>query len=283
MRFSSVPRRFHYRAQPAPPPPDFRPGRRSCPKWWAAVRSAFFLLYLAAVTAPYSLFALLVRPLSPQWRYYLISRWAVVISWGIRWILGIRWHYEGLAHFPQQPAVILTKHQSALETIVLPAKLAPMVFVFKKELLRIPFFGWGIGSCPMIPIDRNAWRDAIKQVVSIGKERLRQGFYVTLFPEGTRVAVGATRRYKAGGAKLAVEAGVPVVPIAHNAGEMWARNAFVRYPGDVLFVIGPTIETAGKDPDTVIAETESWIESEMHRRFPWHYRETNHESAQSVD
>jgi len=268
-----IPSRFAYRAKASPPPPGFQPGRRPSPTWWAALRSAIFLLYLALVTAPYALFALTVRPLSPQWRYYLISRWAVVISWGIRWLLGIRWHYEGLDHFPRDPAVILAKHQSALETIVLPATLAPMVFVFKKELLRIPFFGWGIGSCPMIPIDRSAGRDAIEQVVAIGRERLAQGFYVTIFPEGTRVAVGATRRYKGGGAKLAVEAQVPVVPIAHNAGEVWARNAFIRYPGDLLFVIGPPIATSGRTADEVIEETEAWIEGEMRRRFPWHYRE----------
>ena len=268
-----VPPWFSYRAQPKPAPADFRPGRRPAALPWVALRSLLFLLFLALVTAPYSLFAMMVRPLSPQWRYWLISRWAVIIAWAIRYLLGIRWHFEGLETFPQQPCVILAKHQSACETIVLPAELAPMVFVFKKELLRVPFFGWGIGSCPMIPIDRSAGRDAIDQIVTIGRERLSQGFYVTLFPEGTRVAVGETRRYKAGGAKLAEEAGVVVVPVAHNAGELWARNAFLRYPGDLLFVIGPPIETRGKRVEAVNDEVASWIESEMRRRFPWHYRQ----------
>ncbi len=249
-------------------------GRWPCPRWWAAVRSAFFLLYLALVTIPYSFVAIAVRPLPPMARYWIISRWAVVVSWGIRGILGIRWTFEGAHRIPDTPCVLLAKHQSALETIVLPAELVPMVFVFKKELLRIPFFGWGIGSCPMIPIDRGAGQDAVRQVITIGLERLRQGFYVILFPEGTRVAPGTTRRYKPGGAMLAVQAGVAVVPIAHNAGDVWPRNAFVRYPGRVHFIIGEPIPTEGKTAQAVIDEVQEWIETTMRARFPWQYDAT---------
>jgi 1-acyl-sn-glycerol-3-phosphate acyltransferase len=149
--------------------------------------------------------------------------------------------------------------------------LPPQVFVLKKELMRVPFFGWGLAQLPMISIDRDAGIDALQQVVEQGRARLAEGFWVIVFPEGTRVAPGATRRYRAGGALLAARAGAPVVPIAHNAGEFWRRRAFLKYPGTITVSIGPPIDPAGLAADEISARAEAWIEAEMRRLFPHHY------------
>ena len=147
----------------------------------------------------------------------------------------------------------------------------PVAFVLKKELLLIPFFGWGLARMPIISIDRKAGKDALNQVIDQGKERLAEGFWVVVFPEGTRAAPGHQKRYKVGGASLAVAAGVPVVPVAHNAGEFWRKNAFVKRPGDIVVSIGPAIATAGRTAEEVNKQTEAWIEGEMLRLFPHHY------------
>ena len=141
----------------------------------------------------------------------------------------------------------------------------------KRELLRIPFFGWGLGSLPMISIDRSAGKDALQQIGEQGRERLKSGFWVVVFPEGTRVAPGLTRRYKTGGAYLAAEAGALVVPVAQDAGELWPRNAFLKYPGTITVSIGPAIDARGLTPDQVNARVAAWIEAEMRRISPHRY------------
>jgi 1-acyl-sn-glycerol-3-phosphate acyltransferase len=146
-----------------------------------------------------------------------------------------------------------------------------VAYVLKRELLKIPFFGWGLAQMPIISIDRAAGKDALKQVIDQGKQRIAEGFWVVIFPEGTRAAIGSAKRYKIGGASLATAAGVPVVPVAHNAGEFWRRNAFVKSPGMITFSIGPTIATTGRAAEEVNAEAEAWIEGEMRRLFPHHY------------
>jgi 1-acyl-sn-glycerol-3-phosphate acyltransferase len=167
--------------------------------------------------------------------------------------------------------VVLCKHQSAWETMALQHVLPPIGFVLKRELLRVPFFGWGLAQMPMIAIDRAAGKDALSQVVEQGRELLDHGFSVVVFPEGTRVAPGATRRYKAGGAWLAHKTGAPVVPIAHNAGDCWRRNALVKTPGEVVVSIGPVIHSEGRTAEEINTEAQRWIEAEMKRLFPWQF------------
>ena len=237
----------------------------------AWIRSILFVVLMTLVTVPYSLVTVAVRPLPPLPRHRIVSFWAKITAFLIWHVLGIRWRVEGRENIPARPCVFLAKHQSAWETLVLEAILPRLVFVLKKELLRIPFIGWGLASCSMIAIDRNDRRGALQQVIEQGKERLAQGFSVLIFPEGTRVAPGHTRRYLAGGAALAVSAGVPVVPIAHNAGEFWPKGAFVKIPGEVLVSIGPPIDPQGKSVDELNRLAAQWIEAEMRRRFPWHY------------
>lgn len=235
------------------------------------IRSFLFAIILALVTIPYALFGILIFWAPPMTRHRLITTWVPIMMWVIRHVLGIRYRVIGRENLPSTPAVVLCKHQSAWETIALQQILPPLCYVLKRELLRVPFFGWGLASIPGIAIDRSAGKDAMSQVVEQGRARLKEGLWVVVFPEGTRVAPGTSRRYKPGGAILAKRAGVPVVPVAHNAGEFWKRNAFIKRPGEIVVSIGPQIPVKGEKAETVNARAEAWIEAEMRRLFPHHY------------
>ncbi|KAF7598815.1 MAG: 1-acyl-sn-glycerol-3-phosphate acyltransferase [Candidatus Dactylopiibacterium carminicum] len=236
------------------------------------LRTLFFLLFMVLWFLPFTGFVALTSWMSLSERYAFVTRWnRRVTTRAFEWILGVRYRVEGMENLPQTPAVILAKHSSAWETLALANFLPPIAYVLKRELLRIPFFGWGLARMPMISINRRAGKDALRQVVEQGRALLAQGFWVIIFPEGTRTAIGTQARYKAGGASLAVAAGVPVVPLVHNAGEFWPRHAFVICPGEIVVSIGPAIETAGRTPDEVTAATEAWMEAEMRRLFPHHY------------
>nr|WP_286206600.1 lysophospholipid acyltransferase family protein [Thauera linaloolentis] len=235
------------------------------------IRSFVFAVLLALITVPYALFAILIFWLPPMTRHRLITSWVPIMMWVIKHVLGIRYRLIGAENMPAGPAVVLSKHQSAWETIALQQIFPPLCYVLKRELLRVPFFGWGLASIPGIAIDRSAGKDALSQVVEQGRARLKEGLWVVVFPEGTRVAPGTTGRYKPGGAILAKRAGVPVVPVAHNAGEFWRRNAFVKRPGEIVVSIGPVIEVKGVKADEINGRAEAWIEAEMRRLFPHHY------------
>ncbi len=234
-------------------------------------RSVLFLLLQVLVTILYALLSMATFPLAPQVRYYIVMGWCRVNAWMVRTVLGIDWRFEGLDNLPRRPAVILAKHQSALETILFPTVFPPQSFVLKRELHLIPFFGWGLAMLPMIAIDRTRGVDALTQVKLEGGKRLSEGWWVTVYPEGTRMAIGKRRRYRLGGATLAAWAGAPVVPIALNTGEFWRRNAFIKHPGTARIIVGPAIETSGREPTVVMAEAEDWIEGTMRREFPHHY------------
>jgi 1-acyl-sn-glycerol-3-phosphate acyltransferase len=227
------------------------------------LRSALFALALVVVTPPYALIALATFPLPRLVRYRIISGWSRLVVRLARAICGIRWTVEGREHLPAKPSVILAKHQSAWETLAFQEIFPPQVLVLKKELLWIPFFGWGLALMSPIAIDRANGRAALRDIARRGRERLAQGFWVVIFPEGTRVRVGEKRAYQQGGAWLAAQCGVPVVPVAHNAGRLWPRNAFLKRPGNVTVRIGPPIPTAGRDAKQVSADAEAWIEGEQ--------------------
>ncbi|OXR49058.1 1-acyl-sn-glycerol-3-phosphate acyltransferase [Pusillimonas sp. T2] len=238
----------------------------------AGIRSALYMLFLIVTVIPYAFACLIWSPLPLKWRYRLTMGWPRLAVWGARVIVGIRWEIKGAEHFPDGPAIILSKHQSAWETLFLPAYLPRQAcFVYKKELHRVPFFGWGLALLKMIPIDRAKGRDAFEQVVKVGKLRLQEGRWPVLFPEGTRVAPGKTGRYKSGGAILATRTGAPVIPVALNAGECWPRNAFIKKPGLITVSIGPAIDSTGLDADTLNQKVQDWIESEMRVLNPERY------------
>lgn len=227
------------------------------------LRSTLFAIVQTFLTIIFSLLALLTFPLKPFSRYRIIFLWNHIMVRLARVICGIRYEIRGLENMPDHPVIIMAKHQSAWETIALPTIFPPMSIVIKKELLMIPFFGWGMRMASPIAIDRKAGKEALKQIVAQGKARIAEGFWVLIFPEGTRVKAGETGRYGIGGAWLATYTKTPVLPVAHNAGEVWPKNSFIKRPGTVTVSIGPVISSEGKKADALNEEIKHWIESEM--------------------
>jgi len=227
------------------------------------LRSALFAAALVLITPVYALIALATFPLPRMVRYRVISGWSRLIMQLSKTLLRIDWRVEGRENLPGRPAVILSKHQSAWETMAFQLIFPPQVHVLKRELLWIPFFGWGLALMSPIAIDRSRGVAALRAIARRGRERLAQGFWVIVFPEGTRVAPGERREYQLGGAWLAAAAAAPVVPVAHNAGLFWPRNAFLKRPGTVTVRIGPAIDTAQRDPKTINSMAEQWIEEQQ--------------------
>lgn len=238
----------------------------------AWIRAIIYQLFLIVTVIPYAIACLIWMPLPISIRYRLTVGWPRLAVWGAKVILGLRWQTKGWENLPDSPAILLSKHQSAWETMFLAAHLPRNVcFVYKRELHRIPFFGWGLALLRMIPINRAKGRDAADQVIRLGRARLEEGRWPLLFPEGTRTPPGAITRYKMGGALLAKATGAPVIPIAHNAGECWPRRAFVKKPGMVTVSIGPLIQTQGLNAAEINRKVEAWIEGEMRVLNPERY------------
>lgn len=229
------------------------------------LRSTLFEILRAIATIVFSCIALLTFPFSPLTRYRIITLWNRLVIWLARVICGIEYRVLGLENLPKTPAIVMAKHQSSWETVALPTLLPPMAIVIKRELLRVPFFGWGFAMLSPIAIDRSAGKDALRQITERGRARIEQGFWVLIFPEGTRVAPGTKGRYGIGGAWLATHTNTPVLPVAHNAGEIWPRHAFLKRPGVVTVSIGPVIESAGLKAGELNEKVEAWIEGEMER------------------
>ncbi|WP_373997170.1 lysophospholipid acyltransferase family protein [Duganella sp. SG902] len=223
-------------------------------------------------TVLWSLVCFAASPLPYRQRFFITSRWNVFIIWCLKVICGIRYEVRGRENLPDAQAILLSKHQSAWETIfLLPNMPRPLVFVFKREILYIPFFGWAMALLRMIPIDRKQGKNAFQEVVRHGKRRLAQGLWIIMFPEGTRIPVGKAGKYKSGGTRLAIETGSVVVPIAHNSGECWPKNSFIKRPGLVTVSIGKPISPEGQTPDGMMQQVENWIESEMRVISPHAY------------
>ena len=204
-------------------------------------------------------------PLTFKWRYRVMSQWAVLNLWLVENICGVRYQIEGLDNIPDEPCVIMCKHQSAWETLVLQAVFPPQVWVLKRELLWIPFFGWGLAVLNPIAIDRGAGRKALNQVLEQGKERLDSGAWVVVFPEGTRIPRGEMGRFGMGAARLAVEAKCAVVPVAHDAGLAWPRNSFIKQPNTIKLVIGEKITSTNKKAVELNEQVYQWMEQQMTR------------------
>ena len=229
------------------------------------LRSLIFNLIMFVTVALYAPLAILTFPLPPLWRYRVIRQWARFMVWLLGWLCGLRFHVEGRSHLPKSPAIVIAKHQSSWETLAFQQIFPPQVWVLKRELLWVPFFGWGLAQLDPIAIDRGSGRRAIEQIIGQGRQRLETGRWVVVFPEGTRVAPGQRRRYGMGGAVLASATGYPVVPVAHNAGSFWPRRGFLKKPGIIRVAIGPVIDTRGKTPEQINAQAQEWIEDQMQR------------------
>ena len=231
----------------------------------SALRSLAFLLFQAIVTPFYAAAMVLLFWLPRLPMYRMAASWCRVNLWGARWICGIRFRMTGAENIPSTPHIVLSKHSSTWETLALTMFFPPLAYVAKKELLSIPFFGWGFALASPITIDRSAGTDAMQQIAVQGRERFRQGFWIVFYPEGTRIRAGRRGKYKTGGARLAVELGVPVLPVAHNAGYLWPKGVFGKRAGTLTVSIGKPIPSAGKDAQTLMAEVETWIEAEVER------------------
>lgn len=232
------------------------------------LRSLLFAAFQFLITPVFAVIALLTFPLPALVRYRIITVWTRWVMWASRAICGIRYRVLGAENIPGEPCIILAKHQSAWETMAFQLIFPPQVWVLKKELLRVPFFGWGLAMLSPIAIDRSSRRQALQQLVEQGRERLAAGFCIVIFPEGTRIPPGQRGKYRAGGARLAVETGTTVLPVAHNAGSCWGRNAFLKYPGLVTVSIGPPIIPGDQNAETLAKRVEDWIEGEMPRLGP---------------
>lgn len=226
------------------------------------IRSLIFSLYMLVSTIIVGTAAVLLMPLPYMVRYRLINFYAKSIVQVLRVVCGIRYQVEGQENITH-PAIIFCKHQSTWETYILQIIFPPISFIFKSELLWIPFFGWGLAAMKPISIDRGSGKKAVKQLVRGGTRRLQEHLSVVVFPEGTRTAPTGPGRYRVGGAVLAAESGYPVVPVAHNAGECWRRKGFIKKPGLITVRIGPAIDSKGKSPDQILAQARDWIEAQM--------------------
>jgi len=237
------------------------------------LRSLVFTVLVTLLTIIWAFVCMLVSPLPYNQRYWVTARWNVIVIWLGKVICGMRYQVKGLENLPDEPVILLSKHQSAWETIFyLMYMPRPLVFVFKKELHYIPFFGWGLALLRMIPIDRSKGKDAFAHVVIQGRKRLANGQWIIMFPEGTRIPVGEKGFYKGGGARLAIETNATVVPLAMNSGDCWPKNSFIKKPGLITVSIGKPISPEGKNPVELMQEVEAWVEAEMRVISPQHYQ-----------
>lgn len=248
-------------------------------KLFYALRSALFVIWMAVTVVPVALAALLLSVfLHGGPVYWTCVFWLRLSILGARYICGVRWHITGAENLPSQAdktsaVILLSKHQSAWETFAYPPLMShPLAYVFKRELLYIPFFGWAMSRLDMIHIDRSKRSAAWSKVAEQGKRLAAQGIWVIMFPEGTRIARGQKGEYKTGGSRLAVETGVPVVPIATTSARCWPRKSFMLRPGLIEISIGKPIPSVGRESAELMREVEAWIESEMHRLDPEAYK-----------
>jgi 1-acyl-sn-glycerol-3-phosphate acyltransferase len=238
------------------------------------LRSVLFLAGSVLVTAVFGFLVPLGGILNFRLGAATASFYAKVILKWAEIACGIRYEVTGWENVPDRPVVFMAKHQSAWETIFMEAKFPPQCWIVKKELLWLPFVGWSLIAIRAIAIDRKSGRNAREQILEQGAKRLAQGMWISIFPEGTRTPPGKRGRYAIGGALLATRTGAPILPMAHNAGEMWPRYAFRKHPGCVKVVIGPLIQTQGRDMIEVNAEVENWIEGQMRMISPERYAGT---------
>ena len=243
----------------------------------AMLRSTLHMAFMFVTVIPYTLAILVARLFGAKGdvRYAIAQKWLTLSIDAARVIMGIRYEVQGQENLPvgeTSPAILLVKHQSTYETFLMPAIMPhPLAYVFKKELLYVPFFGWSIGSLDMIHIDRSQRTKAFAKVVEQGQALLDKGVWVIMFPEGTRIPRGERGSYKTGGTRLAIATGAPVIPIAVTSAKCWPRKAFVKTSGVVDVSIGKPIPSVGRDAEELMREVETWIEAEMHRLDPEAY------------
>ena len=238
-----------------------------------ALRSILHLLFMVVTVIPWALMVLVASLFVSSTRlYWLCVGWLRLAVESGQWMLGIQNRVTGLENLPKgesDAAILLVKHQSTWETFSMPVLMPhPLAYVFKRELLYVPFFGWAMGRLDMVHIDRSKRAQAFNKVVEQGQRLLDQGTWIIMFPEGTRIPRGQQGVYKTGGTRLAVQTGAPVVPVAVTSAKCWPRKAWLKRPGVVDISIGPLIPSQGRTPEELMQEVEAWIEAEMRRLDP---------------
>ncbi len=238
------------------------------------LRAVVWWLVFAIVTVALTIPVLIGLMVSYETGYRIIHVWLGINLWTLKHICRINWQVSGIENLPPNPTLVLCKHQSTFETLVLPAMLQSPVFVAKRELALVPFFGWCLAFADTILIKRGAGRSAIRQMETQSVERFARKRCVVIFPEGTRREPGAAPEYRIGGAVLAKRTNTPIIPIAHNFGEYWPRHSLIKWPGTAEMRIGPAIAVEGKKPDAILQEVVDWIERQQKEitvvdRFPY--------------
>ena len=226
-------------------------------------RSVIFFVSMVLTAVVFALAGLLLFPFSFETRYRFISQWARFNIWWLDVVCNLRYEVEGLEHLPKDTAIVFAKHASTWETFAFQCILPPQTWVLKRELLRVPFFGWGLSMLKPVAIDRASGRKALKQLVERGKVCLDEGRWLIIFPEGTRMAQGKMRKFGFGGALLAEKSGHPVVPIAHNAGHFWPRHGMLKKAGVIKVRIGPVIDSKVHKAGEINQIAEEWIAQAM--------------------
>ena len=224
------------------------------------LRSLLFYIGQIISTILIAPIGVIAFPLDFKKRYYLITRWAVFNLWWLKICCNVTYEILGKENIPKKPCIVMCKHQSAFETLALQRIFIPQVWILKKELLQIPIYGWGLASMQPIAINRDSSIKSFKQIADQGCERLEKGYWVIIFPEGTRVAPNKKKKYLPGGGMLAEKSGARIVPVAHNAGRLWPRNSMIKKPGLITIKIGPAIKSKNKSAKEITKEVENWIE-----------------------
>jgi len=241
------------------------------------IRATFFWIGFATSTALVGLLSPFLLPFSQELSYKILVPWTSFNLWWVKVTCGLNYEILGLENIDlDKNGIILANHQSTWETLLVPAIFPPISWVLKKELFKIPFFGWALSRVKPIAIDRDAGSSAVDQVKVNGKIRLDEGNWVCIFPEGTRVVPGATARYRLGGAILAEYCakeskgghGYPIYPMAHNAGECWPRHSYIKLPGKITVSIGKPFSVKGMEIAEINDKVKSWIEAEIEKMPP---------------
>jgi 1-acyl-sn-glycerol-3-phosphate acyltransferase len=223
---------------------------------------AFWIVFPISIVL-FATLLLFTFPFSLATRWALLQHWVSFILWWLKVTCKLTYEVEGLEHVSGGPAIIFAKHQSTWETIALQRMFPLQVWVAKRELMWLPFFGWGLALMKCIAIKRGTGRAAIRQLITQGKARLEEGIWIVIFPEGTRIPPGQRGEYRIGGAILAEKSGYPIIPVAHNAGEYWPRRSFIKRPGVIQVRIGAPITTQGKSATQLLEAASGWIEDRM--------------------
>lgn len=228
-------------------------------KLWLVLRGSLFWIVFLPSTLISAVILSVSFYLPISFRVGVIKQWIRLNLGWIRLTCGLDYEVEGLENIPADGFIVMSKHSSTWETIALQLFFRPMVWVVKRELTWIPFFGWGLKAMNAIAINRGTGRKAIKQLIEEGRQRMDEGRIVMLFPEGTRVQPGQYKPFKLGGAILAQKTGYAILPVAHNAGEFWPRHSWIKWPGTIKVVIGKPILPEDKKPEEIIRQVEKWV------------------------